>query len=101
MQNGSPPRRRVTYEKGIQTSGSGWFARLLAMLLSAIVLVAAAMLSMVLLAVLFGVGTIVFCYFWWKTRALRRQGRGFGDDGRTVDVEVVHPDTPDDDSAKR
>jgi hypothetical protein len=101
MQNGRPPRRRVTDEKGIQTGGSGWFARLFAMLLSAIVLVAAAMLSMVLLAVLFGVGTIAFGYFWWKTRALRRQGRGFGDGGRTVDVEVVHPDTPDDDSAKR
>ncbi|SAL84736.1 hypothetical protein AWB74_07043 [Caballeronia arvi] len=92
MQNGRPPRRRVTYEKN-QTGGSEWFARVLAMFLSAIVLVAAAMLSMVPLAVLFGVGTIVFGYFWWKTRALRRQGREFGDDGRTVDVEVVHPDT--------
>ena len=101
MQNGRPPRRRVTYEKGIQAGGTGWLARLLAMLLSAIVLVAAAMLSMVLLAALFGVGTIVFGYFWWKTRALRRQGRGFGDDGRTVDVEVVHQNAADDDSAKR
>jgi hypothetical protein len=54
MQNGRPPRRRVTYQKGIQAGGTGWFARLLAMLLGAIVLVAAAMLSMVLLAALFG-----------------------------------------------
>ncbi|SAL86057.1 hypothetical protein AWB74_07546 [Caballeronia arvi] len=91
----------MTYEKGNQTDGSGWFARLLATLLSAIVLVAAAMLSMVLLAIMFGVGTIVFVYFWWKTRALRRQGRGFGDDGRTVDVEIVHQNVPDNDSAKR
>ncbi|MEM5382806.1 hypothetical protein VSR68_04270 [Paraburkholderia phymatum] len=94
-------QRRVAYEKGIQIGGSGWLARLLAVLLSAIVLVAAAMLSVVLLAVLFAVGTVVVGYFWWKTRALRRQARVFGDDGRTVDVEVVHKDSPDDDSAKR
>ena len=64
-------------------------------------LLAAAMLSVVLLAVLFAVGTIAVGYLWWKTRALRRQARGFGDDGRTVDVEVVHKDSPDDDSEKR
>ena len=101
MQNGRPPPRRVTYEKGIQIGDTGWFGRFLAMVLGAIVLVAAAMLSMVLLAVLFGVGTIAVGYFWWKTRALRRQGRAFRDDGRTVDVEVVHQDSPDNDSAKR
>lgn len=101
MENGRPPPRRVTYEKGIHAGGSGWFGRLLAVVLSVIVLVAAALLSVVLLAVLFGVGTIVVGYFWWKTRALRRQARAFGDDGRTVDVEVVHKNSPDDDSAKR
>jgi hypothetical protein len=101
MQNDRPPPRRVTFEKGIQIGGSESLGRLLAMVLSVIVLVAAAMLSMVLLAVLFGVGTIVAGYLWWKIRALRRQGRAFGDDGRTVDVEVVHQDSPDEDSAKR
>jgi len=65
------------------------------------VLVAAAMLSIVLLAVLFGVGTIAVGYLWWKMRALRRQARTFGDDGRTIDVEVVHKDSPGDDAAKR
>ncbi|WP_233809690.1 hypothetical protein [Paraburkholderia sp. HP33-1] len=101
MQNGRPPPRRVTYETGIRIGGSGWFGRLLAAVLGVIVLVVAAMLSVVLLAVLFGVGTIVVGYLWWKMRALRRQARAFGDDGRTVDVEVVHKDLPDDDSAKR
>ncbi|WP_232471141.1 hypothetical protein [Caballeronia hypogeia] len=74
---------------------------MLAMVLSVTVLVAAAMLSVVLLAVLFGVGTIVIGYFWWKTRALRRHARAFGDDGRTVDVEVVHENSRDDVSARR
>jgi Flp pilus assembly protein TadB len=101
MQNDRPPPRRVTYGKGIRIGGSGWFGRLLAVVLSAIMLVAAAMLSMVLLAVLFAVGTIVVGYLWWKTRALRRQAHAFGDDGRTVDVEIVHKDSPVDDSAKR
>ncbi|SAK73217.1 hypothetical protein AWB79_04198 [Caballeronia hypogeia] len=101
MENGRPPPRRVSYEKGNPFGGSGWFGRLLGLVLSVIVLVAAAMLSLVLLAVLFGVGTIVVGYLWWKTRALRRQMRAFGDDGRTVDVEVVPRDSPDDDPAKR
>ena len=101
MQNDRPPPRRVTYEKGIRIGGSGWFGRLLAAVLSVIVLVAAAMLSVVVLAVLFGVGTIAVGYLWWKTRALRRQARPFGDDGRTVDVEFVDKDSPDDDAAKR
>jgi hypothetical protein len=101
MQNDRPPPRRMTYGKGIRIGGSGWFSRLLAVVLGAIMLVAAALVSVVLLAVLFGVGAIVAGYLWWKLRALRRQARAFGDDGRTVDVEVVRQDSPDDDSAKR
>jgi hypothetical protein len=61
-------------------------------MLRAIALVEAAMLSMVLLAVLFAVGTIVAGNLWWKTRALLRQARAFGDDGRTIDVEMAHKD---------
>jgi len=91
----------MTYEKGIRIGGSGWFSRLLAVVVGTIMLVAAALVSVVLLAVLFGVGAVVFGYLWWKTRALRRQAREFGDDGRTVDVEVVPKESSDDDSTKR
>jgi hypothetical protein len=101
MQNDRPPPPRVTDGKGIPISSSGWFGRLLAVVLSAIVLVTAAILSVMLLAALFAVGAIVVGYLWWKTRALRRQAHAFGDDGRTVDVEIVHKDSPDDHSAKR
>ncbi|WP_236596775.1 hypothetical protein [Paraburkholderia hiiakae] len=72
-----------------------------AVVVSAIVLVVAAMLSVVLLAVLFAVGTVVAGYLWWKMRALRRQASEFGDDGRTIDVEVVHKGSHGDDIAKR
>jgi membrane protein implicated in regulation of membrane protease activity len=90
----------VTYGKQIQV-GSGWFGRFLAVIVGAIVLVGAAMLSVILLAVLFAVGAIVAGYLWWKIRALPRQTRAFGDDGRTVEVEVVHKDAPGDDSPHR
>ncbi|WP_277185695.1 hypothetical protein [Caballeronia sp. BR00000012568055] len=101
MENGRPPPRRVTFEQEIQSGATGWLSRSIAVVLSVIVLVTAAMLSVLLLAVLFGVGAIVIGYFWWKTRALRRQAREFGDDGRTVDMEVVQKYDPDDDSARR
>lgn len=50
-------------------------ARLLGFLLSAVLLVLAAMFSLVALAVV-AVGGLLFAgCFWWKTRALRRQLR--------------------------
>jgi hypothetical protein len=90
----------VAYEKGIPV-GTSWFGRVLAVVMSAVVLVAAVMLSMVLFAVLLAVGVIVGGYVWWKLRALRRQARAFGDDGRTVDVEVVHKESSRDESMPR
>jgi hypothetical protein len=100
MQNDGPPPRRVRYDRQIRV-GSGWFGRLLAVIVGAIVLVGAAMLSVILLAVLFAVGTIVAGYLWWKIRALRRQARAFGDDDRIVDVEVIDKDSPAGDSPHR
>ncbi|MCC8392400.1 hypothetical protein LJ656_07345 [Paraburkholderia sp. MMS20-SJTR3] len=113
MQNDIPPRPRVTYQKGIRIGGSGWFSRLLVVVVSAVVFVAAAVLSLVLLAVLFGVGLIVVGYLWWKTRSLRQQSRTFGDtrpfgdarpfgdDGRTIDMEVVEKEVHRDDVHKQ
>jgi hypothetical protein len=101
VDNGRPPPRRVAYGREMRIGGSGWFGRLLAVGLGAIVLVTAAMLSIIVLAVLFGLGLIVVGYLWWKTRELRRQARTFGVDGRIVDVEVVHRDVANDDSTRR
>jgi hypothetical protein len=100
MLDDRPPPRRVAYEKGIRIGGPGWFGRLLAAVAGVIVFVAAAMMSVLLLAVLFGLGAIVAGFLWWKTRELRKQMRAFGDDGRTIDVEVVHKDVPEDKSPK-
>ncbi|MEX3931722.1 hypothetical protein AB4Y32_07870 [Paraburkholderia phymatum] len=40
-------------------------------------------------------------YFLVEDARAVRQARAFGDDGRTVDVEAVHKDPFDDDSANR
>jgi hypothetical protein len=101
VENGRPPPRRIASEQEIQPGASGWLSRSVAVVVSLIVLVTAAMLSIVLLAVLFGVGAIVVGYFWWKTRELRRQMRAFGGDGRTVDMEFIHKNESADDSARR
>ncbi len=100
MQNDGPPPRRVTHEKQLPV-GSGFLGRLLAVIVGAVVLVGAAMLSLILLAVLFGVGTIVAGYIWWKLRELRRQPRAFSDDGQIVDVEVIDEDSRVGDSRRR
>jgi hypothetical protein len=105
MQNDRPPPR-VAYEKGIRIGGSGWLGRVLAVVVGAVVFVAAAMMSLILLTVLLALGTVAVGYLWWKTRELRKHlrtygERNYGDDGRTVDVEVVHKDSPEDDSAPR
>jgi membrane protein implicated in regulation of membrane protease activity len=100
MQDEGPSPRRAIHGKQI-AFGSNWFSRAVTVIIGAAVLVGAALLSVVLLAVLFGIGAVVAAYLWWKMRALRRQARAFGDDGRTVDVEASFKETSKDDSVER
>jgi membrane protein implicated in regulation of membrane protease activity len=97
--NEGPSPQQAIHGKQI-ASGSSWFGRLVAGIIGVAVLVGAALLSVVLLAVLFGIGAVVIAFLWWKTRALRRQARTFGDDGRTVDVDMVFKDSAGDDPRK-
>jgi hypothetical protein len=53
----------------------GALARVLGFALGTVVLVGAFVFSLVLFAVLLGVGLIAGGYVWWKTRELRRQLR--------------------------
>lgn len=98
MEKHTQRARRMEYQRDIRI-GPGWFGRWLAFLLGAVTLVAAAMLSVILLATVLVVGTAAFGYFWWKTRTLRRQMRaqqppaGFA--GRVVEAEVVRVDEAD------
>jgi membrane protein required for beta-lactamase induction len=55
------------------------FARILAFLLSAALIVAGVMFSLVFLAIAAVAGICIGIWFWWKTRALRRDMRAFND----------------------
>lgn len=85
------------------TRPPGILAKLLAFLLSAALFVLAFMFSVVALAVVAVVGLGVAGWFWWKTRALRRQMREQGSmasagraqaDGEIIEGEVVREDAP-------
>lgn len=57
----------------------------------------ALMFSALLLTVLISIGTVMFAYLWWKTRAVRKQMReqmkNFSPPGATVEREVFRGET--------
>lgn len=87
------------------TKQPGFLAKLFAFLLSATLFVLAFMFSVVALAVVAVVGLGVAGWFWWKTRALRRQMREQGNmasasrpqangQGQIIEGEVIREDNP-------
>lgn len=85
------------------TKPPGLLAKLLAFLLSAALFVLAFMFSVVALAVVAVVGLGVAGWFWWKTRALRRQMREQGNmyssgrtktDGQIIEGEIIREGAP-------
>lgn len=64
------------------------FARILAFLLSAALIVAGVMFSLVFLAIAAVAGLLLGGWFWWKTRALRRDMRAFNDSLQTAASEA-------------
>ena len=77
---------RINFNAGRQKP-QGVFARVLTAIVGVVVLIGAAMFSLVFLAVIAVAGLIFWVYFWWKTRALRRtlqeQGRTGGFEAST------------------
>lgn len=55
-----------------RTAPTGLLGKLVAALLTTVLLVVGFMFSLVLLAVVAVLGVIGLGYFWWKTRAIRR-----------------------------
>ena len=73
----------------------GPLSRLLAALIGILVLGAALMFSLVFFAVLAVAGLLFWLYFWWKTRALRRQMREqMSAQGPLPDVDFGSPVGP-------
>ena len=77
----------------------GFFTKLLTLLASVALLIVGLMFSVLFLAVVAAVGLVVWGYFWWKTRELRKvmreqqQGKPFGSSatgsGHVVDGEAT------------
>lgn len=93
----SPFRPRITR---IQPQSSGFFGRLVAVVVGAGLLVLGLMFSVVLIVAAAIAGLVIWGWFWWKTRALRRQMRErmdmpFGNvepvqpEGRIIEGEVI------------
>ena len=90
----SPFRPRITR---IQPQSSGFFGRLVAVVVGAGLLVLGLMFSVVLIVAAAIAGLVIWGWFWWKTRALRRQMRErmdmpFGHvqpEGRIIEGEVI------------
>lgn len=51
------------------------FSKIIGILLTVVALIVGFMFSVIVLALVLVVGSIVFGYFWWKTRALRQAVR--------------------------
>ena len=63
---------RINFNAG-QRKPQGVVAQVLTAIVGVVVLIGAAMFSLVFLAVIAVAGLIFWIYFWWKTRALRAQ----------------------------
>lgn len=63
---------RINFNAG-QRKPQGVFAQVVTAIVGVVVLIGAAMFSLVFLAVIAVAGLIFWIYFWWKTRAIRAQ----------------------------
>jgi hypothetical protein len=73
----TPPAARTSPDAGPpgSTPGAGWLTRLLGGLVALVMVAAAIIFSAVVLAVVAVVAAAALGWFWWKTRAVRRQLR--------------------------
>ncbi len=67
----------------------GFFTKLLTLLASVVLLIVGLMFSVLFLAVVAAVGLVVWGYFWWKTRELRKVMRERPPGGHVVEGEAV------------
>ena len=77
----SPPR--------LSGHGPGIIGKILATLASAVVLVVAFTISLLVFAAVAAIALVLVGYLWWKTRALRKQMREHPPGGRVIEGEVI------------
>jgi Flp pilus assembly protein TadB len=73
----------------IRAPASGFLGKFLTAVASAVVLVVAFALSLLIFAALVAIVLLIGGFLWWKTRALRRQMRERPAGGRVIDAEVI------------
>jgi Flp pilus assembly protein TadB len=78
---------------GTRVPVSGILGKLLTALASAVVLIVAFMISLVIFAAVASAVMITGAYLWWKTRALRKQMREHAPGGRVIDGEVIRDES--------
>lgn len=72
-----------------QATQPGFFTKLLTLLASVILLIVGFTFSVLFLAVVAAAGLVVWGYFWWKTRELRKVMRERPAGGHVVEGEAV------------
>lgn len=98
MQPHEPPRRlRLTYQA--KSAQPGLLAKLVALAVGLVLMVAGLVFSLVIFAVILGAGLSAWSYFWWKTRALRQAmrqppARGEAVVGEVIEGEAIVVDEP-------
>lgn len=70
-------------------SESGPLGKLLALVLTAILLIAGLVFSVVILAVIAVAGIAAWAYFWWKTRKLRKAMQEHRAGGEVIEGEAI------------
>ena len=80
---------RLTGPGGRPAPVTGMLGKLVALVAGTALLVLAFVFSVVLLAALVTGGLVLFGYFWWKTRALRKRLRENPPGGHVIEGEVI------------
>ena len=65
------------------------FRNVFALLIAAILLILGFIFSVVVLAVIAGLGLALWAYLWWKTRKLRRAMQEQAPGGQVIDGEAI------------
>jgi hypothetical protein len=92
--------RNQSSQPRLSGHGPGLIGKVLATLTSAVVLVVAFTISLLVFAAVAAIALVVVGYLWWKTRALRKQMREHPPGGRVIEGELV-PNPAADSAQKR
>ncbi len=80
---------RLSHRGSVGSRTKDLFPRIVAIVLGAVLVAGAFVVSIVFLAVAFAIALVVVGYLWWKTRHLRKQMRQRVDARDIIEGEVI------------